>query len=401
MESDTDTPIPMLQILGRNKSSGTISSLTTTRSTDNDNEEEEEEEEEEDGDKADKADADATSAMISSHNVTQYKAATTARTTLRTGNNNSSSSSSSSNNNSSNSNSNSNINKNNELHVGMQDGYYYKGGTHVEEATTYPKPPQDYSPQTTTRANLENHPGMMLTTLAPGTNSAIDQSLRRALAVGTCTTSFHLDGWAFHYQNWAPEEDIPTFSRRYTSNRDLFPQERKGKLDMAKLRKYGLQLGRVLNNEEDEKQVNDMRQKPFYSKVLKSSNNYANQANTGKGHYVRRTKKLSELVHFDGIKMSWYWWRQIKSILKLNCNHETKYNRLLCKDDTSKFNYAYKFDYIYETLVCNVYYFSKKVIQTEVSRTNACIQSIRYDLSSGCATQRSDPVFNKAKTGAE
>eukprot|EP00536_Pseudo-nitzschia_multiseries_P011888 jgi/Psemu1/30409/gm1.30409_g len=43
-------------------------------------------------------------------------------------------------------------------------------------------------------------------------------------------------------------------------------------------------------------------------------------------------------------KMSWYQWRQIKSNLKLNCNHEARYNRLLCKDDMNKFIYAYKFD---------------------------------------------------------
>eukprot|EP00536_Pseudo-nitzschia_multiseries_P007605 jgi/Psemu1/18327/gm1.18327_g len=50
---------------------------------------------------------------------------------------------------------------------------------------------------------------------------------------------------------------------------------------------------------------------------------------------------------------SWYRWRQIKSNLNLNCNQEAKYNRLLlCKDGTSKFNYADKFDYIYETLAC-------------------------------------------------
>eukprot|EP00536_Pseudo-nitzschia_multiseries_P006747 jgi/Psemu1/15981/gm1.15981_g len=202
--------------------------------------------------------------------------------------------------------------------------------------------------------------------------------------------SVRLYGWTLHYQNRVPEEDTPSFSPRYTSSRDLFPQERKGKLDMAKLRKHGLQLGRVLDSdalffyqlllpfhtdEEDKKQANETWQKPFYSKVLKWSNNYANQANTGKGHYARRIR-LSELVHFDGIiylhgalegkkgkiatKMSWYWWRQIKSNLKLNCNHEAKYNRLLCKDDMSKFNYAHKFDYIYETLVHNVHYFSKK-----------------------------------------
>eukprot|EP00536_Pseudo-nitzschia_multiseries_P009689 jgi/Psemu1/24006/gm1.24006_g len=123
-------------------------------------------------------------------------------------------------------------------------------------------------------------------------------------------------------------------------------------------------------DEEDEKQANEMLQKPFYSKVLKWSNNYDNQANTGKGHYVRRIK-LSELVHFDGIiylhdalegKKASICYRWTKSNLKLNCNFEAKYNRLSCKDDKSKFNYACKFDYIYETFIHNAHYISKKDI---------------------------------------
>eukprot|EP00536_Pseudo-nitzschia_multiseries_P011647 jgi/Psemu1/29563/gm1.29563_g len=271
---------------------------------------------------------------------------------------------------------NNNDNNNNELHGGMK-----------QQLT--PTPHKTTPPQTTTRGDLKNQPGMMVTTLAAGTDSAINRSLRKDLVVGTCTTSFHLDGWKFHYQNWVPEEDTPTtFSHRYTSSRDLFPQERKEKLDMAKLRKHGLQLGRVLDSEDEKKANGILRRKPFYSEVLKWSNNYyANQANNGKGHYIGSIK-LSELIHFDGIvllhgtlgiqkdsicyrwtkidtlysptRMSWYQWRQIKSNLKMNCNHEAKYNMLLCKDDMSKFNYACKFDYIYETLIHNVHYFSKK-----------------------------------------
>eukprot|EP00536_Pseudo-nitzschia_multiseries_P010260 jgi/Psemu1/25419/gm1.25419_g len=395
MESEDadDTPIPMLQILGRNESSGTISSLITTRSRisceataipllnpeadDND-------------DDANEADAKATSStMMLSHRVTQSQikqnnhwneeldrdggdsdeegSLADAFDVQIQGCNNGKDKDAADNNN--------NNNNNNELHVGMQGGYYYKDGTQVEEATTYPKPPQDYSSSDNNKSKLGE----------PSWHD-VDNPVPEPLLLT-------IKGWKFHYQNWVPEEDTPIFSQR------------KGKLDMAKLRKYGLQLGRVRNsdalffyqlllpfhtNEEDDKQDNETRWKPFYSKVLKWSNNYANQSNTGKGHYVRRIK-LSELVHFDGFvylhgalerkkgsicyrwtnvdtlysceiatKMSWYWWRQIKSNLKLNCNHETKYNRLLYMDDMSKFTYACKFDYIYETLIHNVHYFSKK-----------------------------------------
>eukprot|EP00536_Pseudo-nitzschia_multiseries_P010513 jgi/Psemu1/26175/gm1.26175_g len=144
-------------------------------------------------------------------------------------------------------------------------------------------------------------------------------------------------------------------------------------LGLAKLRKHGLRLGRVLNDEEDEKQENETHRKPFYSKVLKWTNNYANQSNKGKGHYVR-IFKLSELVHFDGIVYLHgafegkkgsicYRWTNVDTVhscgiaKKMSCIPS---NRLLCKDDMSKVNYAYKFDYIYETLIHNVRYFSKK-----------------------------------------
>eukprot|EP00536_Pseudo-nitzschia_multiseries_P005825 jgi/Psemu1/13658/gm1.13658_g len=283
---------------------------------------------------------------------------------------------------------NNNNNKNNddELHVGMQDGYYYKDGTQVEEATTYPNPPQEYPPTDNNKSKLGEPSWHDIHN--PGTWNHF------------CYRSKFEKGFDGRYmyhklpsgctpQNWVPEEDTPIFSHRYTSSRDLFPQERKCELDMAKLRKHGLQLGRVLNSdaifffqlllpfhtdEEDEKQENKMQQKPFYFEV----SNYANQPNTGKEHYVKIIK-LSELIHFDGIvylhgalegkkgsicyrwtkvgvlyspkiatKMSWYRWRQIKSNLKLNCNHEAKYNRLLCKDDMSN------------STMLTIHFFSKK-----------------------------------------
>eukprot|EP00536_Pseudo-nitzschia_multiseries_P014877 jgi/Psemu1/40449/gm1.40449_g len=364
----------MLQmLLGRNESSsGTISSLTTTRSRRScpataiplHNHEAYEADEEEG---ADEADVDATSTMMLSHNVTQDGGDSDEEGSLAAafdvqiqGCNNGKDEDAAV----IDKNNNNNNNKNDELHVGMQDGYYYKDGTQVEEATTYPKPPQDYSPSDNNKIKLGK----------PSWHDVDNPSTWNRF----CYQSKEYKGWVFHYKNWVPEEDTPTFSHRYTPNRDLFPQERKGKLDMDKLRKHGLQLGRVLNSdalffyqlllpfhtdEDNEKQANKTRQNPFCSHVLKWSNNYANQANTGKGHYVRRIK-LSELVHFDGIvylhgalegkngsiisrwtktdalyspkiamKMCWYRWR-IKSNLKLNCSHEAKY-------DMNKFNYAY------------------------------------------------------------
>eukprot|EP00536_Pseudo-nitzschia_multiseries_P016483 jgi/Psemu1/46350/gm1.46350_g len=231
---------------------------------------------------------------------------------------------------------NNNKNDDNELHVRMQDGYYNKDGTLVEEATTYSKPPQDYSPSDNNKSKL-GEPSWHDVDNPSAWNCFCSQSKFEKSSGGRymyhklpsgCTP-----GWMFPYQNWVPEEVTPTFSSRYTSSRDLFPQERKGKLDMAKLRKDGLQLARVLNSdalffyqllpfhtdEKDEKQEKETRRKPLYSKVLNTATCMPINLTLGKG-----------------------------------------YNRLLCKDDMSKFNYAYKFDYIYETLVHNVHYFSKK-----------------------------------------
>eukprot|EP00536_Pseudo-nitzschia_multiseries_P006400 jgi/Psemu1/15134/gm1.15134_g len=338
-----------------NESSGTISSLTTTTRSRISCEAIAIQpllthEADDDGKDVDKADADSTSStMMLSHNVTQYKGATRDddddNNAVDANNNNK--------------------NKNDKLHVGMQDGYYYKDGT---------QPPQDYSPSDNNKSKLGEPSWHDIDNPGAWDRFCYQSKLEKG------SGGREYKGWTFHYQNWVPEEDTPTFSHRYTSSRDLFPQERKGKLDTAKLRKHGLQLGRVLNSdalffyqlllpfhadEEDDKQENEMRQKPFYSEVLRWSNNYANQSNTGKGHYVRRIK-LSELVHFDGIVYLHgalegkkgsicYRWTKVVGAL-----YSPKYNRLLCKDDMRKFNYAYKFDYIYETLVHNICYFSKK-----------------------------------------
>eukprot|EP00536_Pseudo-nitzschia_multiseries_P007128 jgi/Psemu1/17093/gm1.17093_g len=404
-----DTPIPMLQI-GRNKSSGTISSLTTrTRSRrrsfpatvvlllqnheaddNNDNKEKD----------ADKADADATAtSMMFTHNVTQSQINQNnhcdEELVDRDGGNCDEEGSLLAGDNAA------DIiiinNNNDELHVGIQDGYYYNDGTQVEEATAYPKPPQDYSPSDNSKSKL-------------GEPSCHDVDNSGAWDRFCYQSKFQKEsGGRYMYHKlpseWNTRDGRSTTRTRFLKKTPLPSPVGTPPLDMAKLRKHGLQLGRLLNSdalffyqlllpfhadEEDKKQAKHRARKPFYSKVLKWSNNYANQAKTGKGHYVRGMK-LSELVHFDGIvylygalegkkgsicyrwttiealyppeiaiKMSWYWWRQIKSNLKLNCNHEAKYNRLLCKDDMSKFNYAYKFDYIYETFVHNVNYFSKK-----------------------------------------
>ena len=45
------------------------------------------------------------------------------------------------------------------------------------------------------------------------------------------------------------EDPEDPFSRKYATNKDLFPKEREGKLDLTKLRNYGLAKQRI--EEED------------------------------------------------------------------------------------------------------------------------------------------------------
>eukprot|EP00536_Pseudo-nitzschia_multiseries_P016987 jgi/Psemu1/48827/gm1.48827_g len=408
MESNADdTPIPMLQILGRNESSGTSQPYhyTTLGGADDKTGEGEADDEAE----AD-ADAAATSTMMLSRNATQSQInqhnhwdkeldrdggdsdeegslAAAFDVQIQWCN--------------SGEDDNKNNNKNDKLHLigpkarkidgrdisgklhaGMQDGYYYKDGTQVEEATTYPKPRQDYPSQTTRRANLENHPGMMLTTPAPGYDSAIDQSLRRALVVGTCTTSFHLGvlmSLGLGLQGNTRDGSFTTrtgFLKKTLLHSPIgtpsveTSSPKKGKASLTWLSLGSMDL--TWKNEEDEKQANKVHRKPFYSKVLKWSNNYAIQAKTGKGHMLEESNSLN-LFTFMVLSAFMVLWRVRKAVSatdgqrlthcippKLQQKCLAKYNRLLCKDNMSKFNYAYKFDYIYETLIPNVHYFSKK-----------------------------------------
>eukprot|EP00536_Pseudo-nitzschia_multiseries_P016788 jgi/Psemu1/47787/gm1.47787_g len=320
---------------------------------------------------------DATSTMMLSHNVTHDEEGSLAAAfdVQIQGCNNSEDEDAAG----ANDNNNNNNNNNGEFHVGIQDGYYYNNGTQVEEATTYPKPPQDYLPSDNNKSKLGEPSWHDVDNL--GTWNQLD---------GRFTTrAWFLKKTHLHSPSGTPPVETSSPNKGKAS----FIWLSLGSIDALFF--YQLLLP-FHTDEEDEKQENEIQQKSFYSEVLKWSNNYANQSNTGKGHYVRRIK-LSELVHFDGIvylhravegkkgsicyrwtmvdtlysrkiatKMSWYWWRQIKSHLKLNCNHEAKYNRLLCKDDMSKFNFAYKFDYIYETLVHNVHYFSKKACSPDL-----------------------------------
>eukprot|EP00536_Pseudo-nitzschia_multiseries_P005245 jgi/Psemu1/12032/gm1.12032_g len=330
MESDNaDTPIAILQI-GRNKSSGNISSLPTTsglgaitrftrscpvillhhKADDGDKED------------ADKADNNAT--MMLTHNNeldrdggdSDEEGSLAADFDVQTGCNNSKDKDKDKDKD----NADGNNNNGDELHVGVKDGYYYyKDGTQVEETTTYPKPPQDYTPSDNNKSELGE----------PAWHNVDNPSDWERFCYQLC---YQLKFGSLIWQSLG--------STDFNLEQCL----------------SGMFYSSTSSSSLSKKTIN--RQTTHYGKSPLWRKNYANQANTGKGHYVKRIE-LSELVHFDGI-VYLHGGGPIKSNLKLNCNNEAKYSRLLCKDDMSKFNYAYKVDYIYETLVHSVHHFSKK-----------------------------------------
>eukprot|EP00536_Pseudo-nitzschia_multiseries_P007606 jgi/Psemu1/18328/gm1.18328_g len=189
MESDADdTPIPMLRI-GRNESStsGNISSLRRRSCSADDADANKEE----DADEAN-ADADATATiMMLTHNEldrdgeedSDEEGSLAAAFDIDAADIDN--------------------NSNNELYVGMQDGYYYykDDGTQVEETTTYSKPPQDYSPSDSNKSKL-------------GEPSWHDVDNPGAWDQFCYQSKFEKEykEWMFHCQNWVPEEDTPTFS---------------------------------------------------------------------------------------------------------------------------------------------------------------------------------------------
>eukprot|EP00536_Pseudo-nitzschia_multiseries_P001958 jgi/Psemu1/4602/gm1.4602_g len=260
-------------------------------------------------------------------------------------------------------------------------------GAPVEDTTvSFPKAPKDFTP-----------PAAKLALGAPPW-SAFDwkkdgKYLYHQLPSG-CTpvpgkgTKRKCNNWDFYYVGWIPEDDEPAYSRRHVlqsmmNSELLFPSERKGLLNMRNVRSSSCMMSYSSisclappsshMDPVDEAEESSSKRRLFYSKISRRSSNYANHDHTWKGHYVGRIT-LKDVFRFDGLlflrnalyshqvaqTMSWYHWHQIEANLKLNCNLEARVQMPECKQDMSTFNCAYKFDYIYEALVHNTWYFTEK-----------------------------------------
>eukprot|EP00536_Pseudo-nitzschia_multiseries_P005353 jgi/Psemu1/12394/gm1.12394_g len=176
---------------------------------------------------------------------------------------------------------------------------------------------------------------------------------------------------------------------------ELFPSNRKGSLDKEKLHRYGLTADRIREKNalffyqlvlplhySSMSGVHGDKRKSFYPLVTSYINIYSNTKNDGYGHQVERIRH-DEIVHFNGVmfihdvcggssnnigsqwasdnclyhkllaeKIKDWRWREIEENLKL-CNN--------CKEEFRvPFNPANKFDLVYQTIVNNSNYLTKK-----------------------------------------
>ena len=164
------------------------------------------------------------------------------------------------------------------------------------------------------------------------------------------------------------DEREDQMSRKYASRKNLFPKERKGCLDVNKLKRHGVTRERLRNKDllliyqfilpihdmQDTKITNDGRI-PFYSKKVVWDNNYRNATTrSGRGNRGKEIE-IPDEVHFDGIlfysgsdggghdihkrwkkgssrylskiaesPMKYYRWLQVKRFSKLNDNKDGK-----------------------------------------------------------------------------
>ena len=197
-------------------------------------------------------------------------------------------------------------------------------------------------------------------------------------------------GWEFHYKGWKGDS---TAFRSGASPENLFPKSRQGCLDAELLKKMGLTQARMANEDAQfflqlllpmcdptKSGIDGDPRRPYYTKVEGWTQKYATGIGLG-GSYGHEFKQVlaQELVHFDAAlirdgvhggsdgalyrrwqKSSTIYdpriansithtrWLQIKRTLKL-CD-----NDLAPKRGEAGYDPAYKYDYIFRTIVDNL-----------------------------------------------
>jgi hypothetical protein len=206
-----------------------------------------------------------------------------------------------------------------------------------------------------------------------------------------------LGEWKFYYEGWETSKN--NCSRNYVTDDNMFPDERKGCLDVEKLRSFGLSKARMKDCDAfffyqllfpigDPKRsgVKDDGRMPYYTDVTSFTNIYGASEFGMAGTYGHQFKPvtLDEIVRFDGIvhrhgvrgggpgihlrwdptdsdyddtvynAMSHTRFLQIKRMIKLNNNF------LAPKRNQPGYDPAYKYDMVYKTPINNINWVTKK-----------------------------------------
>ena len=208
-------------------------------------------------------------------------------------------------------------------------------------------------------------------------------------------------GWEFHYSGWSKAAD---HCRHGASKQKMFPLERGGSLDGGALRKLGLNKDRMqeadgapdalfffqlllpihlIDQQRGHEPVKDDPRQQYYASVSKWTNLYAVgelDLGAGYGHHYKNTN-AAELLRWDGVlvmdgvrggsdgailrrfdkrenntafdklinkSFTKTRWLELKRVTKL-CNNLTAKKR-----GQDGYNPAYKYDYIFNTIIHNV-----------------------------------------------
>lgn len=217
------------------------------------------------------------------------------------------------------------------------------------------------------------------------------------------------NGWVFVYKNWKLEdswksdgpfaelianvEDVPSY-RSCATTTNLLPPSRKGHLDYAVLKRLGLSRSRLLRHDPlffyqlllpvckiEKSGIKDDPRQSYYSKVMTWSHKYALELGlTGSYGHKFREIMIPELLRFDGVLIRdgvlngstdgalYRRWDSTSSGFDnaiYNSITHTRFLQLkrtlkLCDNSSAPkrgeplYNPAYKYDYIYETIVHNM-----------------------------------------------
>ena len=218
------------------------------------------------------------------------------------------------------------------------------------------------------------------------------------------------DDWEMHYKGWTA--DLGDGSKRSGATpTNLFPPSRKGMLDYDLLKKMGLTKNRILNCDalffkqlllplcDPEKSgIEDDPRMPYYSKLERWSTKYAASIGLlGSYGHDFKTPNIEELVHWDSCvfksgvngalqgalyrrwrlgdtaydpdiasSMTHSRWLQIKRIIKL-CD-----NDLSPKRGEPGYDPAYKYDYLFKTIVSNLNAITKQADLDQCGDETTC-----------------------------